>query len=194
MTIKELYLSACLLASGAFCMAAASASTVTGMDFVGGCNKTLPTDVCDRGGNADVDSIAAVLGVDASLVTYLGPARIDRDGKILLSGSQRDGSASDVTHLAFKSSTYHIVGEVSEGPVSGSTDILDWMPGFAEVSCPAEVCGYERVYKLDDFRNNGGKAPQGGSIRAFAVVPVPAALWLFGGALGLLACVRRRPY
>ncbi|UCG71405.1 MAG: hypothetical protein JSV45_09010 [Chromatiales bacterium] len=171
---------------------AAGAATTTGMDFVGGCNKTLPTDVCDRGGNASSESIAAILSVDESLVTYLGPARIDRHGNIVLSGSKHDLSQSDITHLAFKSSTYHIVGEVMEGPVSGSTDILDWMPDFSAVTCPADVCGEERFYALEDFRNGGGQVPQGGSIRAFAVVPIPAAAWLFASALGLLGWSRRR--
>ena len=171
---------------------AAGAATTMGMDFVGGCPASHPTDLCDQGGNADVENVAAILGVDESLVTYLGPARIDRHGNIVLPGSKHGLSESDITHLAFKSSTYNILGEVLDGPVNGSTDILDWMPHFSAVTCPADVCGTERVYELEDFRNRGGNVPQGGSIRAFAVVPAPAAVWLLGSALGLLGWTRRR--
>lgn len=171
---------------------AAGAAATTGMDFVGGCPTSHPTDLCDQGGNADVENVAAILGVDESLVTYLGPARIDRYGNIVLPGSKDGLSQSDITHLAFKSSTYNILGEVLDGPVSGSTDILDWIPDFSEVACPADVCGAARFYELEDFRNRGGNVPQGGSIRAFAVVPAPAAIWLLGSALGLLGWIRHR--
>jgi hypothetical protein len=170
----------------------ASAESVENLEFVGGCNLTMPTGICDQGGNASEVTIAAILGIDESLVTYLGPARIDRDGNIVVAGSNHDLSQLDVTHLAFKSATYNIVGEVIDEPVSGSTDILDWLPDFSTVTCPTAVCGEERFYELGDFLNGGGNVPRGGSIRAFSVVPAPAALWLLGSALGLLGWLTRR--
>ena len=51
----------------------------------------------------------------------------------------------------------------------------------------------EREYNWDDFKNNGGQIAELSNARAFSVVPVPAAVWLFAsGLLGLIGIARKR--
>jgi hypothetical protein len=49
-----------------------------------------------------------------------------------------------------------------------------------------------RPYELTDFRNNAGKVANLSNMRAFSVVPVPAAAWLFGSALLGLSGLKRK--
>jgi len=174
---------------------AAGAATTTGMDFVGGCPSGMPTELCDQGGNADVQNVAAILGVSEDLVTYLGEVLISTTGDIVAINSKSgDWSVSDssITHLAFKASTYHILGELTDSSGEWSTDVLDWSPDVNTVTCPASICGVERNYEAADFRNGGGNVAGLSNVRAFSVVPIPAAAWLFASALGLLGWIRRR--
>lgn len=189
------FLRVALIVPLAFYGLAAGAATTTGMDFVGGCPASHPTDLCDQGGNADVENVAAVLGVSEDLVTYLGEVIISTTGDIVAINSKSgDWSVSDadITHLAFKASTYYILGELTDSSGEWSTDVLDWSPDFDTVVCPASICGMERNYELGDFRNGGGNVAGLSNVRAFSVVPIPAAAWLFASALGLLGWARRR--
>lgn len=188
-------LSAAVLAVGVLAAPGVQAASVSGLDFVGGCNKDMDGDVCSQGGNASEESVAAALGVDEDLVSYLGEVNLMSDGSIVLVSSRSgdwEVDDSDITHLAFKASTYHILGELTDDNGSWSMDVLDWSPDFDSVTCPAEVCGIERFYELDDFRNGGGKIAGLSNVRAFSVVPVPAAAWLFASGLGLLGWMRRK--
>lgn len=188
-------LSAALLAMGVAAAPLVQAASVTGMDFVGGCNKDMDGGVCSQGGNASEESVAAVLGVDEDLVTYLGEVNLTSDGSIVLVSSKSgdwEVDDSSITHLAFKGSTYHILGELTDENGTWSMDVLDWSPDFDSVTCPAGICGIERFYELDDFRNGGGKAAGLSNVRAFSVVPVPAAAWLFASGLGMLGWLRRK--
>jgi hypothetical protein len=48
-----------------------------------------------------------------------------------------------------------------------------------------------RFYTLGDFLNGGEQTPDLSHVSAFTAVPIPAAVWLFGSALGLLGWTRR---
>ncbi len=190
MNLKGLVLKACTAAAFGLFSLQATAIT-TGLDFVGGCPESGngTTSLCDMGSNADVDNVAAILGVDVSLVTQVftgyDVTNVDND---MFNG---DWSVSDpsITHLAFKSDGYFILAEVND--TSGTWDNFDWdIVGI----CPDTICtGGPRPYTNDDFTNNGGNIAALSNVRAFTVVPVPAAVWLFGsGLLGLVGIARRR--
>jgi hypothetical protein len=172
-------------------------SAVTGMNFAGGCPEAIGSP-CVPGSNATEANVALLLGLDASLVTFIGEddgaggPGFSVTGNGTTSGSWSITDSS-ITHLAFKSNGYYILGEVTAA--SG-----DWMndtsaPGGWDISlvdCPAAVCGVDRPYVTADFLTNGGAVAALSNARAFSVVPVPAAAWLFGSALGLLGWMRRR--
>jgi hypothetical protein len=177
-------------------------AATTDLAFSGGCPSSVNKDLCARGSNADVDNVAALLGVDPSLVTEMGELTSDGSSNgfsVSGIGSLDDTwSVSDdsITHLAFKSSTYFILGEVQAK--SGTWDNSDVGEGngfgwnIKLVDCPALLCGSERAYSGDDFKNKGGNFADLSNVRAFSVVPVPAAVWLFGsGLIGLIAISRR---
>ena len=165
-------------------------AATTGLDFAGGCpeDSNGVTGLCDMGSNADVDNVAAILGVDTSLVsqvdTGFGVTGID-----FTSG---DWSVTDtsITHISFKSDGYFILGEVNA--LSGTWDNTDWDLTLA--TCPDTICtAGPRAYTWADFTNNGGNIADLSNVRAFSVVPVPAAAWLFGsGLLGLVGIARRK--
>lgn len=173
-------------------------SATTGLVFAGGCPETAGG-LCGGMGdsNADPANVAALLGLDPSLVTFIGEDSgaggpgFSVTGNGALSGTWTVTDTS-ITHLAFKSDGYFILGEVIAP--SG-----DWMndtsaPGSWDISlvdCPASICGIERPYVTADFLNNGGQVAALSNVRAFTVIPVPAAAWLFGSALGLLGWIRR---
>lgn len=168
---------------------AAQAAT-TGLDFAGGCPESSNgvTGLCDMGSNADVDNVAAILGVDTSLVS-----QVSSGFDVLGIGSQSgDWSVTDasITHIAFKSDGYFILGEVTA--MSGTWDNADW--DLSLVMCPDTICtAGPRAYTWDDFTNNGDQIANLSNVRAFSVVPVPAAAWLFGsGLIGLVGLARRK--
>ena len=97
---------------------------------------------------------------------------------------------TSITHIAFKSATYFILGEVNA--LSGTWDNTDW--NLSLETCPDTICTTgPRAYTWDDFTNNGGNIADLSNVRAFSVVPVPAAIWLFGsGLIGLIVVARRK--
>jgi len=182
----------------------AVAATTTGLDFSGGCPSSEPTNtgLCDQGGNADVVNVSAILGVNESLVTQVGEivgfSGTEPGFSVDSMNGGRSGtwSVSDpaITHLAFKADTYFILGKVTAG--SGT-----WMmdPGTWDLSLaisPATICTVDpgpRAYVARDFMSPGSQIASLSNVRAFSVVPVPAAIWLFGsGVVGLIGISRRR--
>ena len=168
-------------------------AATTGLDFAGGCPTSEQNmGLCDQGGNADVQNVAAILGVSESLVSevFTGfsiTGIFDPDGTWTVTDPT-------ITHLAFKADSHFILGAVTAG--SG-----DWMsaPGSWDltlVMCPATICsttGGPRAYIDADFLTNGSQVADLSNVRAFSVVPVPAAVWLFGtGLLGLVGIARRK--
>jgi hypothetical protein len=174
----------------------------TGLDFAGGCPQSAGAPLCDMGGNADEANVAALLGVDSSLVTLIGEDTGAGGSGFSISGiGDLSGSWSvtdpSITHLAFKADTYFILGALTaasglwmnDTSTAGSWDI-------SLVDCPASICGAVRAYVDADFVNGGGNVADLSNVRAFSVVPIPAAVWLFVSALGLLGSmrwIRQRP-
>ena len=165
-------------------------AATTGLDFAGGCPEmdNGVTALCDNGGNADMNNVAAILGVNTSLVSeVIGGFNVTGIGF-----TDGDWSVTDtsITHIAFKSATYFILGEVNA--LGGTWDNNDW--DLTLVTCPDTICtAGPRAYTWDDFTNNGGNIAALSNVRAFSVVPVPAAVWLFGsGLLGLVGIARRK--
>ena len=171
----------------------------TGLDFAGGCPEASKgvTTLCSGGSNATEANVAAILGVDTSLVTQIAEVT-NTDGTVngltisginFLTGTWSISDPS-ITHIAFKSDGYFILGEVTA--MSGSWDNADW--DFTLAICPDTICSPgPRAYTADDFTTNGGQIAALSNARAFSVVPVPAAVWLFGsGLLGLVGVARRK--
>jgi hypothetical protein len=169
-------------------------AATTGLDFAGGCPQSEQNvGLCDQGGNADVQNVAAILGVSDSLVSQISSG-FSVTGIGTGSGTWAVTDPG-ITHIAFKSAGYFILGAVTAG--NG-----DWMndtsaPGSWDLSlamCPDTICSDgPRAYVDADFLNNGGNIANLSNVRAFSVVPVPAAVWLFGsGLLGLVGVARRK--
>lgn len=186
---KKFILAVTSLVALAWLPVTAKAAT-TGLDFAGGCPESSNgiTGLCDNGGNADVDNVAAILGVDTSLVSQVFTG-LNVTGINFLSGNWSVTDPS-ITHIAFKSATYFILGEVNA--LSGTWDNTDWNLSLA--TCPDTICTTgPRAYTWDDFTNHGGNIADLSNVRAFSVVPVPAAVWLFGsGLIGLIGIARRK--
>ncbi len=176
-------------------LASATASaTTTNMTFVGGC----PEPHCGQGTNATALNVAAILGVDPSYVTQVGDPLEENgsgDGFSITGVDQLAGnwevSDSSITHLAFKANGYFILGKVGGESGTWDGDIAQWIPDFDTLDCPAAICGSIRSYTLLDFRNNGGEIAELSNVRAFSVVPLPAAAWLFLSALAGLFGLKR---
>jgi hypothetical protein len=177
-------------------------AATTGLDFAGGCPESSNgvTVLCggQGGSNADVDNVAAILGVNASLVTQVAEVTgsdATVNGLTISGIGFLDGtwSISDpsITHIAFKSDGYFILGEVNASS-GGTWDNADW--DFTLATCPDTICTPgPRAYTAADFTTNGGPIAELSNARAFSVVPVPAAVWLFGsGLLGLVGVARRK--
>ncbi|MBT8447913.1 MAG: hypothetical protein KJO38_12230 [Gammaproteobacteria bacterium] len=171
----------------------ADAAGVTGLEFVGGCS-TDGTGLCSGSDpNADDDNVAAILGVDASLVTQASTG-------FSVSGiGSTDGTWTvtdpEVTHLAFKSAGYFILGAVQAG--SGTWDNIITIPAGAgwdiSIPCPDALCdGTPRNYQISDFQTGGGNFADLSNVRGFTVVPVPGALPLLASALAAFGLMRRR--
>ena len=179
-------------------------AATTGLDFAGGCPSGEPTNtgLCDQGGNADVANVSAILGINESLVTQIGQIAGFTGSGSGFSVSSTDGgqtgtwSVSDpaITHLAFKADTYFILGKVTMGSGSWEMDPATWDLSLA--TCPATICTVDpgpRPYAVGDFLNGGGQIADLSNVRAFSVVPIPAAVWLFGsGLVGLIGFAKRK--
>jgi hypothetical protein len=147
--------------------AQATLAATTGLDFAGGCPSGEPTNtgLCDQGGNADVVNVAAVLGINESLVTQIAQIAGFAGSGSGFSVSSADGgqsgtwSVSDpaVTHLAFKASTYFILGKVTLSSGTWEMDPATWDLTLA--TCPATICTVDsgpRAHIASDFLNRGG--------------------------------------
>ena len=187
MVIKGLMKITALLFAGL--MSVSANATTTGLDFAGGCPEGSTSTLCDQGSNANESNVAAILGVDTSLVTqvFSGFSATPADGTAI--AGNWSVTDSSITHIAFKSNGYFILGEVNAS--AGTWDNTDWDLTLA--ICPDTICAVEREYNWDDFKNNGGQIAELSNARAFSVVPVPAAVWLFAsGLLGLIGIARKR--
>ena len=182
----------------------AALAATTGLDFAGGCpgSESSNTGLCDQGGNADTTNVAAILGINESLVTQVGEISGFTGSGPGFSIDSMDGGQSGtwsvtdptITHLAFKADNYFILGKVTVGTGTWEMDPATWDLSLA--SCPATICTLDpgpRAYIAGDFLNNGAQIADLSNLRAFSAVPVPAAVWLFGpGLLGLLGIARRK--
>jgi hypothetical protein len=186
----------------------AFAATTDGLTFAGGCPHPENDPTCDNSGNADTENVSILLGVPESDVTWIGENSLDEsssafsisfddpladwtNGDVSGSWSVTDSS---ITHLAFKANGYYILADIG-GNSSGtwSTDINDWDPDYLTVTCPTGICTADRLYVEGDFLDakTGAPAPLS-NVTAYGVVPIPAAVWLFGSGLGMLGWMRRR--
>ena len=191
---------ACVL----FCLAFQPATAATtGLVFAGGCPESEQNNgLCVPGGNATEANVAALLGLDISLVSLVGEindTNLTNPNFAVTGIDAQSGfwsvSNPSITHLAFKSDGHFILGEVTalsgfwmnDTSMAGSWDIT-------VVDCPAAICDLTgaRPYVDADFLNGGINVADLSNVRAFTAVPVPASVWLFGSALGLLAWIRRR--
>ncbi len=166
-------------------------AAVTNMNLVGGCPSGENDLLCYDAGNATEANVAALLGFNATDVTQIDTG-YSVGGIGELSG---DWSISDssITHLAFKANGYYILGELTGSSGNWSTDITMWVPGVTTLMCPAGICDVaDRFYTVNDFLNGGDSIADLSNVRAFNAVPIPAAVWLFGSALGLLGWTSRR--
>lgn len=205
MGAKSFILKTCAIAVFGLFSLQASAAT-TGLDFAGGCPEAMGG-LCAGGSNADVDNVAAILGLDVSLVTQI-TSGFSVTGIGSTAGTW-DVTDTTITHLAFKSNGYFILGARQAGVTNGDWDndtsaASSWDLSLA--TCPLSICSNAdtnnqkgdrligpRDYVDADFLNNGGNIAALSNVRAFSVVPVPAAVWLFGsGLLGLVGLARRR--
>ena len=182
-----------LLAAGLFSVMQPAMSATTGMAFAGGCVEDSPSALCAGGSNATEANVAAILGVSVGDVSEI------TTGFSVVGVGAQTGTWSitdaSITHLAFKSNGYFILGEILSPATSGNWDndpssLGEW--DITNVQCPATICGVLRDYTLEDFENNGGNIADLSNVRAFSVVPVPAAVWLFGSALAGLGWMRRK--
>jgi hypothetical protein len=198
--------SVAVLAIAASMLAPQAMAITTGLDFAGGCPEAMGGVCSGQGGpNADTTNVATILDVNESLVTQV-MSGFSVTGMNSGSGTWTVTDPS-ITHLAFKADGYFILGAVTD--VSG-----EWMmdtsgPSSWDLSlaiCPLGICNTAdtnnqkgdrpigpRAYVDADFLNNGGQVANLSNVRAFTVVPVPAAVWLFGsGLLGLIGMARRK--
>ena len=181
-----------------------ASAAVTNMTVVGGCPSGENDPFCDSSGNATETNVALVLGINESDVTQvfsgftidgLSPPDTD-DISDFFDASSGSWSVSDssITHLAFKASGYYILGELTCDSGDWSTDITMWTPDITTLTCPEGICADAgRSYTISDFRNGGGNIADLSNVRAFSVVPIPAAVWLFGSALaGMFGWSKRK--
>lgn len=150
------------------------------------------------GTNADVDNVAAILGLPVTQVSDItaGGGFTITPPSGATSGSWSVTSTS-IDYIAFKANGYFVLGEVNAP--SSTWDLVNPVTTWgANVSlpCPVSICSDgPRSYVDADFTNNGGNIANLSNTQVFsvAVVPVPAAVWLFGsGLLGLAGMARRK--
>ena len=176
-------------------------AVTTGLDFAGGCtgNDADKGTLCANNGQASEANVAAILGVDPSLVTEVFQADMNGgpyvDGIGALTGTWSIGS-TNATHIAFKADGYYILAEVTanSGDFMMADPVTTWGTDVS-LPCPApSIClSGPRPYVDADFLNDGGNVAELSNVRGYYVVPVPAAVWLFGsGLLGLVGIARRK--
>lgn len=181
-------------------------AATTNLDFAGGCPGAANSGtLCGSNGQATDANVAAILGVDVSLVTEI--FHVDTVNSIISGIGSSSGTwdlglnIDGITHLSFKADGYFVLAEVTansgtwmmwgvdEGPVSG----VDAWGTDVSLTCPATICLDGLDYKNLDFVNNGGQVSTLSNVTGYSVVPVPAAVWLFGsGLLGLVGVARSR--
>ena len=170
-------------------------SATTGLDFAGGCpegSDTLAGSTCyDTGPNATTANVADILGVAEEYVTEVFSGfTTTAPGGDVYSGTWSVTDPS-ITHIAFKAAGHFVLFEVNDTGGDFDLDPDTW--DLTLVSCPASICGVNRDYVNADFLNDGGNIASLSNVRAFSVVPVPAAVWLFGsGLIGLIGVARRK--
>jgi hypothetical protein len=167
-------------------------AAVTNLTLVGGCPEPENDPYCDHSGNPAIDNVSILLGLDVTEVSEVTSGfSYDTD-----EGGKTGGwsvTDSSITHLAFKASGYYILAEVNDSSGDWSTDITQWNPDYLTLTCPVDICGTtERLYEVGDFLNHGGNIAGLSHITAYSAVPIPAAVWLFGSALGMLGWRLRR--
>jgi hypothetical protein len=203
MSVKRIILAVASTVAMTWLPVTATAAT-TGLDFAGGCPEAMGG-LCANGSNATEANVAEILGVNQSLVSEVFSG-FSYTGVGATSGTWMVTDPS-ITHISFKSDGYFILGAVTAG--SGDWDNDTSALGGWDLSlaiCPLSICSSPdtnsskddrligpRAYVDADFLNNGGSIAALSNVRAFSVVPVPAAVWLFGsGLLGLVAVSRRK--
>jgi hypothetical protein len=143
------------------------------------------------GSNATESNVAALLGAAVADVTQFASGfTVNGIGSQSSTWSISDTA---ITHIAFKSSGYFILGELTatSGDWDNDTTALGgW--DISLVDCPAAICGAARNYATADFLNNGGNIADLSNARAFSVVPIPGAVWLFLSGLGMLGWFKKR--
>ena len=190
----------------------AAAASVTNLTFAGGCPHPENDPTCNNSGNASVENVALLLGVEQSDVTFVGENSLDvssshvsitfaNGGDFLLGDVSGTWTVTntDITHLAFKANGYYILAEVGGDSGDWSTDIDDWSPLYTTLTCPAGICNPDaRPYEAGDFLNGDGEVAPLSNVTAYTAinlpneVPLPAAAWLFGSALLGLGMVKRK--
>lgn len=178
----------------------ALAAPVTNLNFAGGCPAPEDDPLCYNSGNPSTASVALLLGVDIGNVTFLEEDSTDAtatgfsigfDSGDYISGALSGTwsiTDSSITHLTFKADGYYILAEVDGSSGTWSTNINDWSPDYTSLVCPAGICNPDaRNYAPGDFTINDLS-----NVQSFSVVPIPAAVWLFGSGLGLLGWLRRK--
>jgi len=180
--------------------APALAASVTNLNFAGGCPAPEDDPLCYSSGNPSEASIALLLGIGAGDVTYLEEDSTDETATgfsiTFDSGSYVTGAQSgtwtvtdtSVDYLTFKIDGYYILAKVTGASGLWSADINDWSPTYTDLVCPAGICNPDaRNYEAGDF-----PLQDLSNVRSYSVVPIPAAVWLFGSGLGLLGWMRRK--
>jgi hypothetical protein len=200
--MAALAVTALLLATGS-----AFAASVTNLTFSGGCPHPENDPTCDNSGNADIENVAILLGKSQSDVTLIGENSLDESSSAFsitfdngndfevgdVSGTWSVDVDSSIDYLAFKANGYYILAKVIGLSGTWSTDINDWDPTYTDLTCPADICAAAgRNYELGDFLNGEGEVANLSHVSAYNVVPIPAAVWLFGSGLGMLGWMRRK--
>lgn len=189
--MKKIYMRTVLFAALLSFFSLPALAAVTNMTLVGGCPTDEDAATCFEASNATEANVALLLGFDVTDVTQIDSG-YSVTGIDELSGTWSITDSS-ITHLAFKANGYYILGEVTGSSGDWSTDITMWVPDVTTLTCPAGICNPDaRNYTLADFLTGDENVAKLSNVRAFSAVPIPAAVWLFGSALGFLGWTRRR--
>jgi len=177
-------------------------AATTGLDFAGGCTgiDAQKGVLCGTNGNPTEASVAAILGVTAGAVSEIfhddvDGARISGINAQFGTWDLGSGNPLGITHLSFKADGYFVLAAVTadSGDFMMPDPVTTWGTDVS-LPCPTEICSDGlRAYVDADFLNDAGNVADLSNFRGYTVVPVPAAVWLFGsGLLGLVGIARRR--